>query len=365
MVDPAHDRRVLRVAVTGAAGVLGRAVLRRLDTDPAVRCVLGIARTTPPLPPATLELVHADLRDPVLATALHGVDTLVHLDVADRLSQLGRSGPPPPAETAATRVLRAVERAGVRAVVHVSTALAYGATETNAVPLSEQAPLRADASFPAAHEAARVEAVVRRFAAEHDDVRVVILRPVSLLGPQVDSLVTRHLESPVLPLVSQHDPPVQFVGIDDLATAVALVAVDPRADGPYNVAADGWLTTSDVRALLARPTVHVPHRVAVRAATAAHRAGVLSEPPGALAYLMHPWVVDTARLRALGWRAQQSHRDLLHAFVDDHHGWISVGRLRVRISRVLAALGGATALAAALVITGMAVAARRWRGRPR
>lgn len=332
-------------AITGLDSAVGRALAARLAADPSVTRIVGIDQRTPPSPPAGLEFVRADLRDPVLARVLAGVDVVVHQGTPD---DLGRAQSDPDAMTVqgTRQVLDAARTAGVGTIVHLSTALVYGAQETNRVPLREDVTARARPRFPAAYQALVAEESVRAFAAAHPDRRVVILRPVPVLGRGVDSPVTRHLESALLPLVRGFDPPVQFVDVDDLVAAVVTVASDERAAGIYNVAADGWLTTRDVRRLLARPTVHLPRETAGGVAALLHRCGLITTPPGALDYLMHPWVVDTSRLHALGWTPASGQRDILHRFVTDHRPWVTVGRIRMRTARLIAAVLGAGTAAA-------------------
>jgi nucleoside-diphosphate-sugar epimerase len=347
---------VTSVAVTGVSSAVGRAVAACLDADPSVTRIVGIDRQAPPMPPAKLEFVRADLRDRALARVLGGVDVLIHQGAPDDVA--GPNALVSAMTAHGTRhVLEAALAARVGAVVHVSTALVYGARETNRVPLTEEDPPRAHPSYPAAHQALMIEESVRAFATAHPDRRVVILRPVPVLGTGVDSSVTRHLESPVLPMVRGYDPPMQFLDVDDLAAAVRVVARDERASGVYNVAAEGWLTTSDVRRLLARPTLHLPHEIAAALASMLHRRRLLTTPPGALDYLMHPWVVDTTRLHALGWSPAWGHRDILHRFVADHGPWLSVGRFRMRTARLLWSMAGAAVTAA---LTAAWLTWRRW-----
>lgn len=347
------------IAVTGAGTTLGTAVLERLAADPAVTRVVGIDRRAAVARPTGVDLVRADLRDPVLARVLADADVVVHLNCADDV--LRADDADHLRRLHGTRnLLEAVDVAGVGVVVHLSTAMVYGASERNDVPLTEDRPLRASPRFAAVHQATVADDAVRAFMAEHPDRRVVVLRSVPALGPGVDSAVSRHLESPVLPAVRGFDPPVQFVDVGDLAAAVHLVALAAGARGVYNVAADGWLTSSDVRHLLSRPALRLPRQIAVGAAAALHRLRLLSVPPEALEYLVHPWVVDTARLHGLGWMPVSSQRDILHRFVAEHGPWLSVGRVRVRTARLLAALAVMTAAAG---LGGAWVTWRWWRAR--
>lgn len=339
--DP--GRAVTRVAVAGVHSRTGACLLARLASDPSVARVVAIDRDRPPVLPGGVQFVRADLRDALLARVFADVDVVVNAVLADTLTwdddrvlAMRVQG--------TRRLLEAAQTAGVGTFVHLSSALVYGACERNRVPLDEHQPLRAEPAFPAVHHALLAEEAVRAFAGEHPQRRVVVLRSVPALVPDVDSAVTRHLESPLLPRVRGFDPPVQFVAVDDLVEAVRLVVVDPRARGVYNVAADGWLTSSDVRHILARPGLRLPEQVALGVATLLHRLGLLAVPPEALRYLMHPWVVDTTRLRSLGWTPATSQRAVLHQFVTEHRRWLSVGRLRVRTTRLLAAATGAWAV---------------------
>jgi nucleoside-diphosphate-sugar epimerase len=333
------------VAITGVGSAVGQAIVARLDADPAVTRIVGVDRRPPSVPPAKLESVRADLRDPLLARVFAGVDILVHWGVPDDVER-SAAQPFATALHVTRKVLDAAHAARVSTIVYLSSALVYGAHETNSVPLTEHASLRAGPEYPAAYQALVTEESVTSFASAHPECRVVILRPVPVLGQGVDSWVSRHLESPLLPMVRGFDPPVQFVDVDDLAAAVHVVARDERARGIYNVAADGWLTTSDVRLLLARPTVHLPQETAAALVHVLHRCRVLTVPPGALDYLMHPWVVDTARLHSLGWNPVWGQRDILHRFVNEHGPWLSVGRIRVRTARLISGLLVGTVMAA-------------------
>jgi len=339
----APARATIRVAVAGVHSTTGAALLARLAADAHVDRVVAVDRERPAALPAGVQFVRADLRDALLARVLADVDVVVNAVLADDLTR-NEERVLAARVQGTRRLLDATRATGVTTFVHLSSALVYGACERNRVPLDEQQPLRADPAFPAVHHALVAEEAVRAFAGDHPQRRVVVLRTVPALVPDVDSAVTRHLESPLLPRVHGFDPPVQFVAVDDLVDAVLLAVVDPRAHGVYNIAADGWLTSSDVRHILARPGVRLPEQIALGVAALLHRLHLLAVPPEALRYLMHPWVVDTSRLRELGWTPASSQRAVLHQFVTEHRRWLSLGRVRVRTTRLLAAAAGASAL---------------------
>ena len=334
------------VAVIGAAGALGKAVLEQLDGAPQVGELLAVDRVQPDMPVAKLTYRAAEAGDPHLTRALAGTDAVVHLGLRDLDPDADAMHARAVGGTA--NVLSACEAVGARVLVHVSSGSVYGARPDNPVPIEESAPLRAnpDFGYAACHRLA--EELVQTWARGHPDVRVVVLRPAVMLGPGVDDFITRHLLAPVLPMVGGYQPPFQVVHLDDVAAAVAL-AVTGDLTGACNVAADGWLTVSEVCAMLGRRAVFLPEQVAFSGAAALYRRGLLAVPPGALHYVMHPWVLSAARLHEAGWAAAHSNRETLRRFAADNAGRVTLGRHSTRISRLMAAalaLVGATTAAA-------------------
>jgi UDP-glucose 4-epimerase len=340
------------VAVTRAAGAVGQAVLERLDADPSVERIIGIDLDEPAMPVAKLTFRTADVRDRLVALALEGADVVVHLGVDDDLATdddtlFARN-------VHGTRnVLEAAAKVGVSRFVHLSSAAVYGAHPDNALPLAETAPLRANPDYAPGYHHQLAEELVGEFAEGHPATRVVILRPATVLGPGVDHLLSRHLEAPRLLLVAEHEPPLQFVHVDDLAAAVHLAATGDLT-GAFNVAADGWLSCEELGTVLGRRRITVPEAVAFSLTRSLWAKGLGGIPPGALHYLMHPHVVSSARLKAAGWTPLRTNREALREFAAEHAGWVRLGALRVR-SRDLAI--GAFAVAGALI--GLVVGGRK------
>jgi nucleoside-diphosphate-sugar epimerase len=328
MSQAASDAPSLTVAVTGASGFVGAAVLERLDADRRITQIVGIDGVEPPMPVAKLDFRAADVRDPLLGVAFTGADVVVHLAVTpepqsseDTMFAINVHG--------TRNVLDAAAKAGVRRFVHVSSGAVYGAHAENQVPLAEDAPLRANPDFSWAYHHLLAEELVTTWAADHPEVSVTIFRPATTVGPGADTFVTRHLEQPVLPIVRANEPPVQLLHVDDLATAVQL-AVTTDVPGTFNVAPEGWLSTRELAHLLGKHAITVPETIAFAAARRLWLRGVLGAPAGALHYLMHPWVLSCDRLHSYGWSATRSNREVAREFAAEHRPYLSLGRLRTR-----------------------------------
>ena len=139
--------------------------------------------------------------------------------------------------------------------MRISSATVYGAWPNNPVPLTEDAALRPNPHFSPAVQGAEVERLLAEWRADHPDVTITTLRSAPVVGPGAERLparsssVGRRCASVARPM------PVQVVHVDDLASALALVATRDLP-GVFNVAADGWLDAAEARDLI--PPGNVP-----------------------------------------------------------------------------------------------------------
>jgi nucleoside-diphosphate-sugar epimerase len=350
------------VVVTGASGVIGRALLARLAASPEVGRIVAVdvRRSEEP----TAEQVTwriGDVRDPVLAQRLAGADAVVHLAVDWSLDS-------PVAERSALNVrgtqtvVTAAAAAGVPRVVVVTAAAVYGALAENPTPLPEDAPLNAPAEGILADllEMERVAQDARRV---HPGLAVTVVRPAALVGPGVDTLVTRHFAAPRLLCIKDAAPTWQFCHVDDLASALEYAALG-KVTGEVTVGSDGYLEQSRVEDLSGMKRVEVPASLAFTTAERLHRVGVTPAPASELAYVMHPLVVSSKALRAAGWRPVYDNEQNLRVVLDQVNGEHSIaGR---RLGRRDATVAGASAAGATVAVLGAAAfvrAARRARGR--
>lgn len=349
------------VAVTGANGAIGRALIARLDAERSVTRILAIDLGEPEMPVAKLEFRTADVRDALLPNALRDADVVVHL--------AARCGPAHDEDTMLARnvhgtrnVLAAADKVGARKLVHLSSAAVYGAHPDNPVPLPEDAPLRANPDFGYGYHQLLNEELVAEWAGEHPDATVTILRPAPVLGPGVEDFLARQLESPRLPLVRGYSPPRQFVHVEDVASALALAVVEDLP-GPYNVAADGWLPTQELTSLLGRKPLRVPETVAFMAAGQLWALGLSELPAGAVHYVMHPVVLGTERLHDRGWAPTYSNREIVREFSATHRAYLTVGRVRLRRRNLVGAALAGVGLLAGSVAVGLRIR-RRGRASP-
>ncbi|MDH6575565.1 nucleoside-diphosphate-sugar epimerase [Kitasatospora sp. MAP5-34] len=356
--SPAYGGKPLTVAVTGAAGVLGERVAARLVASPSVRKVLALDDRRGDVPGAQWRVL--DVRDPAVAERLAGVDVVVHLAM-----DLGMETDPRARSAynvrGAQTVLTAAAAAGVSRVVLCTSAMVYGALPDNEVPLAEDAELRATEEASLVGDLLEIERLARRAPRAHPGLQVTVLRPAVVVGPGVDTVLTRHFEAPRLLVVAGSRPCWQFCHVDDLAAALEYAALG-LVEGEVTVGCDGWLEQEDVEALSGIRRMELPAALALGTAARLHRLGLTPAPAGDLAYTMYPWVVSGSRLHEAGWRPVFSNEQVLGELLEQVAGKHAVAGRRLGGKEAATSLGAAGATVA---LVGTAALVRRARKRRR
>ena len=344
--------------ITGAELPAGRRLVRAALAEPGVDRVVAVGahpsqRRLFSTIDGDAELVVAPfvLDDPRLSTLCEGATRLVLAGPRSGLDVDGTGGSE--LHLAATRsfLVMLARVADVTTMVVLSSALVYGARPENPVPLSESAPVDPNLVITAAVDRAELERLCAIWARSRG-ATCAFVRPCVVVGPENGRWLARSPWSTSGLLVS--DPgPVQFVHIDDLVDAMAVVC-RARIDGPVNVAPDGWLSYAQVRALRG-PTarLRLSRPVAVVLARLGKAFGFAPVEPETLVAVSAPWVVANERLRSLGWEPTHSNEE---AYVEADRGgpW---SRLTPRHRQQIAL--GAAGVAGLGTIATIAVLVRR------
>lgn len=344
------------VAVVGAASGAGRELAARLAAArDEVRGVVAIDQSRGDVEGVTWRVT--DYTEPSLVSRLTGCDTVVHaavdVGVADDPGERRRSN-----VRGVQTVLTASAAAGASRVVVVTSAMVYGAAAGNPVPLPEDAPLRATEDGALLSDLLEIEDLCDRAERSHRSLAVTVVRPAMLVGPGIDTVLTRHFEAPRLVVIRGTEPAWQFCHLDDLASALE-TAVLGDLDGPLTVGCDGWLPQEDVEKLSGLGRIELPASFAYGTTRRLHRLGLTPAPESELDYLTYPWVVSSERLRAAGWRPEYDNSMALESLLDEVAGKHALASRRIG-RRETATLGAAGATVAAL---GTAAVIRRARRR--
>jgi UDP-glucose 4-epimerase len=302
------------VAVTGPTGDIGRALLRRLDADPQVTKVLGMARR--PFDPASqglskTEYRQGDVLDRKAVEALAAeADVLVHLAF---IIVGGREETRSVNLEGSRNVFEAAR--GVGRLVYTSSVAAYGFHTENPQPLTEDVPARgSDAHYYSAQKAELEETL--REALDGADTETYVLRPCIVAGGDALALVEAFpavvRKAPLGPVLPDPGTPFQLVHTEDVAQALAAAVRGEGEPGVYNLAGAGTITAADLARAFGWHSVPVPRAGASLAARAVRLLPLMPPQASWLNALRVPVVMDTTRAREqLGWEPQHDTRAVL------------------------------------------------------
>ncbi len=241
----------MRIAVTGASGVLGRGLTARLLSQGHE--VVGIARHRPESWSSDAGFIEADIRDAgAVKRSIAGADVVTHLAWAHSPGTDERIGHD--VNVGGTRnVLEAMAETGSRRIVFASSAHVYGRADTAKAEHESMAPVLADG----VHQA-RAEDALAAAGAEW-----VAVRSALIVGRNVDNWVRRLLALPAFPDGSA-DRRMQVVHLDDALRLFTRAVLDAEIpSGPVNLAAAGEQTFHQIAAGLGRPVLRLSRLAAV------------------------------------------------------------------------------------------------------
>jgi UDP-glucose 4-epimerase len=296
------------VLVTGASRFIGGQLAARLASDPSIDRVLGMD-VAPPDPElrrqlGRTEFVRADLRSPLIARVISSarVDTVVHTSLSAHPpdSLRGPYSTLPQTNVIGTmQLLAACQRAEtVTRLIVKSTAAVYGASPRDPAVFTENDQPSATPASGYARDIGEIEGYVRGFARRREDVAVTVVRFSNVIGPRIQTPLTRYLSLPVVPTVLGRDERLQLLHEED-ALAVLERAVRERLPGVFNVAGCGVLLLSQAIRRAGRIPLTLPSPAITALGWLVRGTGLVGCWPEPAGLLHIGRVMDTTRLRTV------------------------------------------------------------------
>jgi UDP-glucose 4-epimerase len=307
-----------RVLVTGLGTFWGGRVAQALEVDPSVDVIVGLGTSEPSVELERTEYVRCDENYSILSRIVKAtqVDTIVHTFlIVDSTQTRGRAMHEINV-IGTMNLFAAASQAGssVRDVVVKSSTLVYGAAQRDPVWFREETPRSHSPRTPVERSLESVEGYVRDFAEDNPHVNVALLRFSNVLGPGIETSLSRTLTLPVVPSVWGFDPRLQFVHEDDVIRAILFV-LDRHLPGIYNVAGDGLLPWSEVAQICGKRTFPLP-LVATGLITLPLRRVGVRLPEEVLDLLRYGRGVDNRRLQRAGFSYDYTSAGTVQDFVE-------------------------------------------------
>jgi UDP-glucose 4-epimerase len=159
-----------------------------------------------------------------------------------------------------------------------------------------------------------VEGYVRDFARDNPHVCLSLLRFSNVIGPDLETPITKALSLPFVPKVAGFDPRFQLVHEDDVVSAI-LFALEQRIPGIFNVAGDGQIPWSEVMAIAGKRGIPMPPFGIGTATEPLRRLGLVEFPPELIELLKYGRGIDNRRFKEAGFRYRYTSAGAVEAFV--------------------------------------------------
>lgn len=283
----------MRILVTGITGRLGQMVARGLlDRGHEV---IGIDRRSWPDAPAGVEMHSVDLRKRAAEDVFRKSRPQVVVHMATVTHLVEQTEERYRINLGGTRVVFENAREhGVEHAIFVGRHTYYGAAADSPLYHKEEDPPMAVTTFPELADLVAADLYACTALWRIPEVCTTVLRMVYTLGPTGHGTLATFVRGPWVPTILGFDPLFQFMHESDVSEAICL-AVERRIRGVYNVAGPQPVPLSVVIRATGRSSVPLPE-IVFQAALG--RFGLPKLPPGALAHIKFPVVVDSGAFRA-------------------------------------------------------------------
>jgi UDP-glucose 4-epimerase len=283
----------MKVLIPGITGRLARSVATRLHG--AGHQVLGIDRRPWPNAPKDIEVFQIDIRKRAAEEvfrkerpeAVIHMATVTHLTVRNedrfRINLFGTRA-----------VFDHCASYGAKRCIFVGRHTYYGAAADSSLYHGEEDPPFAMTTFPELADLVAADLYAGSALWRYPDLGTCVLRLCYTLGPSVSGTLAAFLKGQRVPMVLGFDPLFQFIHEDDAADAI-VVALEKQLRGVYNVAGPQPMPLSNIIKAAGRMPVPVPELL-LRAVFG--HFGLPQLPPGAVAHLKYPVVIDDSSFRA-------------------------------------------------------------------
>jgi UDP-glucose 4-epimerase len=318
--ETAHraERRARRVLVTGLGTFWGGRVAQALEQDPNVEVIVGLDTTEPTVELERTEYVRVDANYSILSRIVRAtqVDTIIHTFLVVDPTQMSRRAMHEINVIGTMNLFAAASATAstVRNVIVKSSTMVYGCAPEDPVWFTEDTPRSRPSRAPIERSLEAVEGYVRDFAEDNPHVNVALMRFSNVIGPELETPLTRLLKLPVVPSMFGFDPRFQFVWEDDVIRSI-LFAFDHDLPGVFNVAGDGLLPWSEVAKLCGKRTIALPP-VGTSLLTSPFRTiGLADVPEEYHGLLKYGRGVDNRRLKEYGFRYDYTSAEAVDAFI--------------------------------------------------
>jgi UDP-glucose 4-epimerase len=185
----------------------------------------------------------------------------------------------------------------VKKVVILSTYHVYGALHDNPTFLLEDNPLRAAIKYPELRDVVEMDQIATNWLWKNQrKIETVVLRPATIIGPQINNTMTRYLLTPYAPVCADFNPMYQFIHEFDMAN-ILMKTLYHVPSGIYNIAPDECISLKEAKRILQIPTTPIQSFL-LKFSNRLAQAMAWSLPRYFIDYLKYSCIIDNSLIKA-------------------------------------------------------------------
>lgn len=284
------------IAITGAAGYIGRLLIKRLASEPSIEHIL--ATDVRPILDSNNKVTYItqDINESLEEAFIqHNVEVVIHL--AFLMKQHRQRKLSYDINVNGTRnLLKACRAANIKRFICLSSTTVYGAHPDNELPLTEESPLRPIQNFHYSVDKVTTEALLSQYAERNTGLSLAILRSPVIMGPKANNFITSALFKPFMVGLKGFDPPLQFTHETDIIDLIWFL-LNHWYEGVFNVASSGTIKWSEISHIAGLKLFWIHPRL-IRVITSITWLLRLQNdsPADGLRWIQYPWIADTQKL---------------------------------------------------------------------
>jgi len=248
----------MKVLITGAAGDIGTRLVKILSANTSVDLFTTALDSLGYEANSTHKVF--DVRNDDFIQWVEDIkpEVIIHLASIIQLPESMTTEDAHDVDVKATeRLLQASVKIGVKKFVVTSSGAAYGYWKDNADWLTEDMPVRGNDDYFYSSHKRQVEEIMAKYRKEHPELKQVVLRPGTVLGPNFQNPITNMFSKNIISGIAGSDSPFVIIWVDDLVEYLIESALTD-VEGVYNVAGDGTLSLKNIANRLNKLYLPIP-----------------------------------------------------------------------------------------------------------
>ena len=296
----------MNILITGCASHIAKACIPVLLDDSRIKKIVGIDLKPSSIRHSKYEEHIDNICSQHLGKYFAEMDTVIHLAFVVNNGVLGnrrfdREHIRRTNVDGSKNVFLLAAEHQVKNLIHFSSAIVYGMSADNPAFIDETHPLAATNGFYYSEDKVAVEKHLDEFEKQHNDLRLVRLRPHVVLGQHTQPLVKSVLNQPFHFLFPDPQPLTQCISEMDVATALQQ-ALFLDVNGSFNLATDQVASFHWIHKHLHKYSLPMPFGISRQAHRLAWRYTGRFGDPAWLDCMQYPLTISNEKAKqTLNW----------------------------------------------------------------